>query len=620
MDQVKEILRQIAKYRFWISVCVAALLSVGAYVMGSGPVKSETEAQIGKISSAAKDVQQYSSPATPTRAFQPVVEEKTASLTKDVDKAWKELYDRQAPLLTWPETVAERFKKWGRSWPEDEAAGAVQLAIVDYVEAYPEYVESVYKTFHPFDYETGEGIVAAPPASVLLRPAGFDINRPPGMGKVWSAQERLWTQRTVLEVVAEVNRDATDWDSAYIKEIKALEVGNYLSQDQRSVAKGEELEEAEDILAPGEEALDDEEMGGDPAMGGMMMPGGMGSGGGRREMGGYGSGGMMGSGMMPGMMGSGMGGGMGFRGEAESVLFLKPENATQYKILPIMLTVLIDQDHIQNLLVELENSPMIIEVRDIEWLRPTERVVKPEKGAGFTGYGGMMGSGMMPGMMGPGMMGGRRMGEMDPSMMMGPGGPGMLMGPGMMGGRRMGEMDPSMMMGPGGGPGMMMGPGMGMGTAQQRQGVDKRGVNRAEKRQEEAKAREAALPTTNFDAYYNIVQVTVYGQARFFNEPTPEAEESATSLGETDDAEAGETTPEEAPAAGAEAAAEDQVPAEAEAPAEAQEAAPEAPAQPEAQAPADAPEAEPAEAPEGEAEAPADADAEPDEAAETPQP
>jgi len=577
MDQVKEILRQIAKYRFWISVCVAALLSVGAYVMGSGPVKSETEAQIGKISSAAKDVQQYSSPATPTRAFQPVVEEKTASLTKDVDKAWKELYDRQAPLLTWPETVAERFKKWGRSWPEDEAAGAVQLAIVDYVEAYPEYVESVYKTFHPFDYETGEGIVAAPPASVLLRPAGFDINRPPGMGKVWSAQERLWTQRTVLEVVAEVNRDATDWDSAYIKEIKALEVGNYLSQDQRSVAKGEELEEAEDILAPGEEALDDEEMGGDPAMGGMMMPGGMGSGGGRREMGGYGSGGMMGSGMMPGMMGSGMGGGMGFRGEAESVLFLKPENATQYKILPIMLTVLIDQDHIQNLLVELENSPMIIEVRDIEWLRPTERVVKPEKGAGFTGYGGMMGSGMMPGMMGPGMMGGRRMGE----------------------------MDPSMMMGPGGGPGMMMGPGMGMGTAQQRQGVDKRGVNRAEKRQEEAKAREAALPTTNFDAYYNIVQVTVYGQARFFNEPTPEAEESATSLGETDDqadaAEAGETTPEEAPAAGAEAAAEDQVPAEAE-------------------APADAPEAEPAEAPEGEAEAPADADAEPDEAAETPQP
>ncbi len=131
MDQVKEIFRQIAKYRFWISVCVASLLAIGAYFMGSGPVKSQTTAEIGKIESAAKDVQQYSPPSVPTRDFQPVVEKKTAVLTKDVDKAWEKLYGRQEPLLTWPETVSERFKKWGRSWPEDEAASSVQLAIVD---------------------------------------------------------------------------------------------------------------------------------------------------------------------------------------------------------------------------------------------------------------------------------------------------------------------------------------------------------------------------------------------------------------------------------------------------------------------------------------------------------
>ena len=552
MDQVKEILRQIARYRFWISVCVAALLSVGAYVVGSGPVKSQTEAEIGKISSAAKDVQQYTSPTTPTRDFQPVVEKKTAILTKDVDKAWQNLYDRQAPLLTWPETVAERFKKWGRNWPEDVAAGAVQLAIVDYVEAYPEYVESIYKIFNPFNYETGEGVVAAPPVNVLLRPAGFDINDPPGMGKVWSAQERLWTQRTVLEVIAQVNRDAKDWDSAYIKEIKALEVGNYLSQDQRSVANGEELEEADDILAPGESEEYEDEMGGDMGMmgPGMMSSGGMSSGRGRMgEM---------------GMMGPGMMGGTGFTGEAESVLFLKPDDATQYKILPIMFTVLIDQDRVQNLLVELENSPMVIEVRDFELLRPTERVVKPEQGMGFTGYGGMMG--MMGGRRG-GMLGyGGMMGEMDPTMMM-PGAGMMGPGMGMMGRGRMGEMmDPSMMAGG------MMGPGMGMMGAT-RKGVDKRGVDRAEKRKEEAKAREeAAKPTTLFDPYYNIVQVTIYGQARFFNEPTPEAEEDATSLGEFEDE--GEFA-EPAEAEGAMSDAAEEVNPEAEADA-AEEAKPEA--------------------------------------------
>ena len=39
--------------------------------------------------------------------------------------------------------------------------------------AYPEYVDMVYKTFNPFDYETGKGIVAAPPKEELLRPAQF---------------------------------------------------------------------------------------------------------------------------------------------------------------------------------------------------------------------------------------------------------------------------------------------------------------------------------------------------------------------------------------------------------------------------------------------------------------
>ena len=72
------------------------------------------------------------------------------------------------------------------------------------------------------------------------------------------------------------------------------------------------------------------------------------------------------------------------------------------------MSVLIDQDHIQDFLVELENSPMSIQVMDFEMQRPETRVTKPEKGAenSFAGYGGMMGGGY-GGMMQM-MMGGRR--------------------------------------------------------------------------------------------------------------------------------------------------------------------------------------------------------------------
>src|SRR4051794_16831402 len=113
MDQVKEFLRQCIRYRFWISLGVAALFSIIAYFVGSGPVQAKATQETTAITSAEKDVKQYTAPNIPNGQYKPIVDEKTAVLSKDVTKAWKLLYSRQAPLLTWPETVQERFRKWG---------------------------------------------------------------------------------------------------------------------------------------------------------------------------------------------------------------------------------------------------------------------------------------------------------------------------------------------------------------------------------------------------------------------------------------------------------------------------------------------------------------------------
>ena len=156
-------MRQIIKYRFWISIGVAALFGLIAYFVGSGPVRDQFKKESDTIKGAETEVKQYNSPAIPTKDYEPIVEEKTGVLTHDVNAAWKTLYDRQAPLLTWPDTVQERFRKWGRTWPTDEDAGRVTLAQIDYIAAYKDYVDMVYKTFKPFDYETGEGIVVAAP-------------------------------------------------------------------------------------------------------------------------------------------------------------------------------------------------------------------------------------------------------------------------------------------------------------------------------------------------------------------------------------------------------------------------------------------------------------------------
>jgi hypothetical protein len=514
-EQVKEFLRQLIKYRFWISIGLAALFAVIAYTLGSSPVKAKATAETNAILDAEKTVKKYQAAGVPTDQYKPIVEEKTAVLTTDVNKAWKELFDRQKDLLTWPDTVHERFTKWGRKWPENEDPGKVNLAIVDYIYAYPAYLDMVFKTFHPFNYETGEGIVASAPKEALLRPVSFQIEHLPDIGKVWAAQERLWVQHTMLDVIAKVNKKAKDWDSAIIKEITMLEVGNPVAQDQRSLAKGETLAEAPAIVEPGKEAQAEAAASG-------------GAGGGAADS--------MAGGMMQYQMlsrrgrDSGMGSPVGASGGGaggqydETIYYITPQNDKgQYKILPVVLTVLIDQDRVQDLLVELENSPMSIQVMDFELQRSPSRVTKPEKGtqSAFAGMGMGGGGGQMMGQM---MM----MRRMDNAMSgVGYGGNMMMMNQQM-------RMQMRGMMERGGSY-MQSGMGMGLaggGSGTERKGVDQRGVNRekarTQKEEEIAKSRGPIL----VDPYYDIVEVKVYGQARFFNPPPADEPAAEPSPGE----------------------------------------------------------------------------------------
>ena len=466
MDQLKEFLRQCIKYRFWIAVSLAMIFSIAAYAAGSGPVKEKAAKQTTEIDGAKKKVQAYSSPTVPTAKYSELLNEKTGELTKDVTASWTKLYASQAPLLAWPSRVHERFTKWGRKWPEGVDSSTVQFAIIDYVNLYPKYVTEVYKTFNPFDPETGEGVVSAPPEATLLRPAPFKEETPPSLGKVWAAQERLWIQRTLLDVVASVNKNAKIWDGAAIRQILTLEVGTQTAQDQRSIAKGEALVEAEPLDDPSKPA---------PEAADAATP----------EM---------------AMMGSGMGGysGGAAPGASESVYYITPKDESaksQFKIMPVQISVLIDQARIQEFLVALENSPMTIQVMDFELAKPEARVMKPEQGQNMGMFGNMMMNDMafqkmmMPGMSGMGGMYARQSGMLNDSIMMS----------GMSG----------------------MGMGGSGGGAPAKKGIDKRTQNLAA---EAKKQREAALKAAGkslFDPYYNIVSVTVYGQARFFNPPPP---------------------------------------------------------------------------------------------------
>ena len=224
----------------------------------------------------------------------------------------------------------------------------------------------------------------------LLQTVEFDPNDLPTISEVWQYQENLWVRRSILEVIAEVNKKAgaSDWESAPIKRINELDVGTMSAVDHRTTAKGVELKEPEEVTQGGQSLTPEEPAAPAGGMGGMEGMMGMES-----MMAGYG----------------GMGGGMagGAAGSGEPVKFIQPEGAELFRDYPAFVSVLIDQSSIQNFLVEFENSPMSMRVLEANWVRPSSRVQPPVKGQGFGGYGaGMFGRGSGGGLMGmEGMMG-----------------------------------------------------------------------------------------------------------------------------------------------------------------------------------------------------------------------
>jgi hypothetical protein len=513
MDQVKEYLKIAIKYRFWIIVGIAAILPLVGYVVEAGAIEKKTTEKTGAIKTADQGVKGFQNGNLPVPRWTELTQQKTQVLTEDVTKSWHKLYERQAPLLDWPKDVEANFKAWGDAWPKDVDANKIQLEIMTYTQVYEPYVDAVYKSFHPWDPETGEGIVVAPPKEILLRPAIFDSTHPPTLGKVHVAQKRLWIQRTLLDVIRGVNEKAgaKDWDTAWIKKISGLEVASAIAQDQKSAAKGEPLESPPEPTNPSAPAAPTTAAAPASGGGGGGQPGDASSYAGMGPRGGRQAGGID-------AFGSGSGG-AGSTTAPETVEFIKSP-APQFDIVPVMLAVHIYQDHIPDLLIEFENSPMAIQVVDVDWQRPMTRVTKPVKGQTqdmFTDFGQTGGRGGMREMMmmGPGMGGGAASRYQQQLQ-------GMMQGYGAGGGRR--GMTGGMMGGSGGTP-------QPKGKDHRQEVIEKEKAKKTAKKDGDTK-KSTEPANTIADPFYNIVEVHIYGQARFYkrppDEPAPAASPGAT--------------------------------------------------------------------------------------------
>ena len=85
MDQLKDILKQLIKYRFWIAVGISALLPMIAYLVTAGSIQQQAQAETEAIKGANSAVGAFTSGSVINGQYKPLVDTKKEELVKDVN-------------------------------------------------------------------------------------------------------------------------------------------------------------------------------------------------------------------------------------------------------------------------------------------------------------------------------------------------------------------------------------------------------------------------------------------------------------------------------------------------------------------------------------------------------
>jgi hypothetical protein len=174
MDKIKPYLALLKKHHFWLLAIVVVALSGYAWYAGTGAYVTQFEANRGQINSAFSTIQTHANAQNPpNQTFADSVKESQKKQVKSTLAAWQILYDQQKDLLTWPEHAKEMA-----SLPRDaEASDATRRYYMQY------FAQNVFQPlFQIVDplRESAEpaGKEPAAPAAVAPAPARTGGGRP----------------------------------------------------------------------------------------------------------------------------------------------------------------------------------------------------------------------------------------------------------------------------------------------------------------------------------------------------------------------------------------------------------------------------------------------------------
>jgi hypothetical protein len=396
MDKVKAFLAQLKKHHFWVLGGLVFLFSLTGWYLAAADLEQKFIQNRAKIKSQFDELSKISARVNhPNPTFEEEANKLTALLTRDVEQAWTSIYSEQRDnVLKWPKELGDDYlQMMDAIGPTDDIPVEMRERYLNYIkEEFPRLLQIVdarafWDRSEDEQQPGGPGLRRRGPQEDELelnpnardRPvrndhdylviwdkksqqavdATLDWPRTPTSQEVRFCQENLWVYHALLDAVAKINKGATGHHNAKIKEIIALATGQDATSIYLEAASTGRL-----VLPDGVGGLQGAPAGGGMGMGGMPPMAGM------PPMGGMPREGMPGA--PPGVEGAGLpdprGGGKllddkRYVDEKGMPLPSGSPSPAEFKRMPILMRLWMDQREIDALLVELANSPLPVEIR-----------------------------------------------------------------------------------------------------------------------------------------------------------------------------------------------------------------------------------------------------------------
>jgi len=252
MDKVKIALALLKKHHFWVMTGMVILLSFVGWFVATSQLWKDYQTNKATIETKFKALAKINSEERENEKWIEGIEAETQRLKVKVRTAWDQVYTEQKTnVLTWPEVGGPRSRNKERLEnlpPNAEIPPVIRRAYLNYIKnEFPRLLKIVdARDEHKEKDKKGANEEAETPHKVIWNEANqsaifekLNLEKVPDSQKVRDLQEDLWVYQALLKIVANLNEFSTGNYNAKVKEIQGLLIGGEAASEfQSGMAEG----------------------------------------------------------------------------------------------------------------------------------------------------------------------------------------------------------------------------------------------------------------------------------------------------------------------------------------------------------------------------------------------